>query len=168
MSDMTKLVQGYYRSRGIASAAFDADTLALLPLTQAHGSVIEYLDLVPASDYAIGGVRVHGRESMVLENTELVPGCMVSPHGFLAFASTEGGDVFVMETPTSEVFLLPHDLYEPNGMISGGWNENCTAFLPSLPVTPDNIKASCVGSLGHLGRFLTMIFNERIGQTLEW
>ena len=42
--------------------------------------------------------RIWSIENAVIENTQAVPGCALSPHGFIVFASTLGGDAYCVDT----------------------------------------------------------------------
>jgi hypothetical protein len=42
--------------------------------------------------------RIWSIESAIIENTNAVPGCALSPHGFIVFASTVYGDAYCVDT----------------------------------------------------------------------
>ncbi len=42
--------------------------------------------------------RIWSIENAIIENTDAVPGCALSPHGFIVFASTVYGDAYCVDT----------------------------------------------------------------------
>ncbi len=68
--------------------------------------------------------RIWSIESAIVENTDAVPGCALSPHGFIVFASTIYGDAYCIDTnvTTSEghhpVVLFSHETIEENASLS--------------------------------------------------
>ena len=55
-----------------------------------------YRQLNPA-DYIELKQRIWSIDNAVTENTQAVPGCALSPHGFIVFASTLGGDAYCVD-----------------------------------------------------------------------
>jgi hypothetical protein len=56
-----------------------------------------YRQLNPA-DHVELKQRIWSIENAVVENTEAVPGCALSPHGYIVFASTMYGDAYCVDT----------------------------------------------------------------------
>lgn len=136
----------------------DAGLLSTVCDLKPNDDVATYFATVPAIDVIVHGVRFMGPESVLLENTELIPGCYVSPFGFVAFASLESGEVFVVEASSGAVFLLSTEKYESPDEISPGWNEAHTDFLPDVPISSDNIKATASTSFDSIHDFLVASF----------
>lgn len=67
--------------------------------------------------------RIWSIDNAVIENTQAVPGCALSPHGFIVFASTLDGDAYCVDTNAltsaghHPVTLFSHEMVgEDDGM----------------------------------------------------
>lgn len=139
---------GIVRTNKFNVSAFVSDA-------QPNHEVTRYFACLPEKDVIIHGVRFMDPQSVMMENTELIPGCFITPHGFVAFASLESGEVFAIELSSGEIYLLPTEKYESADTISPGWNETRTDFLPDLPMTAENIKGTASVTFDSIRSFLT-------------
>ena len=68
--------------------------------------------------------RIWSIQNAIIENTNAVPGCALSPHGFIVFASTMCGDAYCIDTnvATSEghhpVVLFSHEMIGEDASLS--------------------------------------------------
>ncbi len=68
--------------------------------------------------------RIWSIENALLENTDAVPGCALSPHGFIVFASTLCGDSYCIDTNVTTpegqhpVVLFSHEMIEEDAQLS--------------------------------------------------
>jgi hypothetical protein len=76
------------------------------------------------------------------ENTQLLPGCEISPHGFVTIAATDTGDSVAADLLSGAVYLVSLDKFE-SGMISPGWKPDYSGFFDSIPITRANIISAC-------------------------
>ena len=159
MNGVRDLAASLWRSVGSACAD-GTGLLSTLCDSQPGDDVASYFATLPATDVIAHGVRFMGPESVALENNELIPGCHVNPFGFVAFASLECGDVFVVEASTSIVLLLSPEKYESPETISPGWNEAHTDFLPDVPISADRIKATASEAFDSIPPFLAASFHD--------
>ncbi len=98
-----------------------------LKRAQAAGFPEELLDLYrqcePESCIELDQ-RIWSIENAIIENTDAVPGCALSPHGFIVFASTMCGDAYCIDTnvATAEghhpVVLFSHEMIEEDASLS--------------------------------------------------
>jgi len=107
---------------------------------------------VPDKELQVGGFRLFSRDSLVEENTNLMPGCLVFPLSFISIAATESGDVFALDCETGNVLSLSHEKYNPDS-ISPGWNETFTDFLPDIPINRENVIRTAERSFVNLDSF---------------
>jgi hypothetical protein len=76
------------------------------------------------ADYIELQQRIWSIDSALVENKDAVPGCALSPHGFIVFASTLCGDAYCIDTNvvTSEgkhpVVLFSHEMIEEDAELS--------------------------------------------------
>ena len=82
------------------------------------------------------------------------------PHGFVTFATLADGDVFAMDVADGMVYQISHDLYDSECGISQGWNYDCSAFLPDLPITRDNIIKTAKRRFGSIDKYLEHLLKE--------
>jgi hypothetical protein len=68
--------------------------------------------------------RIWSIDNALVENKDAVPGCALSPHGFIVFASTLCGDAYCIDTnfTTSEgkhpVVLFSHEMIDEDAALS--------------------------------------------------
>ena len=162
MNRIQDVAASLWRSVGIAPAD-GSGSLSTVYGDQPSDDVVSYFAAVPSTDAIVNGVRFMGPESVLLENTELIPGCYVNPFGFVAFASLESGGVFVVEASSGAVLLLNAEKYESPDAISPGWNETHMDFLPDLPISPHNIKTTASVAFDSITEFLMASFHDHRG-----
>ncbi len=95
--------------------------------------------------------RIWSIEGALVENRDAVPGCALSPHGFIVFASTIFGDSYCIDTNVTTadghhpVVLFSHEMIEEDMPLS--------AILPFRK-----------GVAASLGDFLVRFTNETLGE----
>lgn len=95
--------------------------------------------------------RIWSIENALIENTDAVPGCALSPYGFIVFASTLCGDSYCidinMETVDGHhpVLLFSHEMIEDDAPISD--------------ITPLRVEVA-----PYLGTFLEQFVNETLSE----
>ena len=68
--------------------------------------------------------RIWSIENAIVENTGAVPGCALSPHGFIVFASTMCGDSYCIDTNVATsggqhpVVLFSHEMIQEDASLS--------------------------------------------------
>jgi len=68
--------------------------------------------------------RIWSIENALIENADAVPGCALSPHGFIVFASTLCGDAYCVDTNATDdrghqpVVLFSHEVVEEDSPLS--------------------------------------------------
>jgi hypothetical protein len=150
--ELSTLIAKLWGKEGVAS--LPPERIRLIQSEQLSENVIYYLNLIPVNDYWMNGIRFLCSESIAMENSELVPGCYIRPHGFLVIATLRSGDVFAVELSSEMVYLISTEKYESPGVICLGWNDTYTDFLPDIPVSVVNIKATSTLSFDSLLSFL--------------
>ena len=103
-------------------------------------AVTEYFQTcIPMNNIELSSVTMLSVDRILMENSELIPGCRCAPYGLITFAIDMGGDSFSVDVTDGQVYRLSAGEFESDEMISPGWNEDCTAFLPNVPITRENI-----------------------------
>lgn len=145
-SKLWKKLSNYDINNLLAELGLNSSTL--------HPSTATYLNNMPGLDMMINGIRFFCPDSILLENQELMPGCFLLPHGYLAIASLASGDVFVIDIDQAEILLIDSDRLDPDGTINQGWNTAFSEILPNLPLTKENIVTSAQLRCGSVLQFL--------------
>src|SRR6266540_1164212 len=114
---------------------------------------------IPRATLDRGLCRILSAADITSENQDLSPSHFCAPHGFITIAADSGGDGFSVDVTTGKVFYLSHDKYEADG-IHPGWNTDTTAFLPTLPITRENIINTSEGHWDTIADFLQEILDH--------
>lgn len=160
--DIQALTEQLWRACNVMRAP-EAFVLTGFTVAPPDPETARYFDCLPEEDAVLYGVRFMGPPSILMENTELIPGCFISRFGFVVFASLECGDVFAVELASGEVCLIPTGKYESAETISPGWNEARSDFLPDLPMTLETIKDTADATFGSISQFLSLSLSDQRG-----
>ena len=108
--------------------------------------------------------RIFSAADIDLENRDFIPSYFCAPHGFITIATELSGDAFSVDLIDGKVYHLSHEKYEADG-IHPGWNADCTAFLPTRPVTRENIIETSEGHWESITDFLDECLDYAVGNT---
>ena len=143
METTRQIIETFAGKAGLPQPSFIGWDFRSLSDAEACSSVIEYFsDSVPALTLDFGHLRLLSPTQLFQENTELIPGCEISPHGIVTIAATDTGDSVAVDLLSGIVFLVSHDKFE-GGMISPGWKPDYSGFFDSIPITRANIITAC-------------------------
>jgi hypothetical protein len=121
-----------------------------------------FSDSVPSSTIDLEILRILAPEHLLLENTELIPGCRVAPYGFITFAVTDCGDSVSIDLSTGSVYLVSTDKYEGE-MIRVGWKPDYRSLYDPIPITRANIIATCESHWPDIETALVALVTEEEG-----
>lgn len=117
-------------------------------------TVAEYFSsCVPSVRLPLDFSSIFATKDLLEQNRGFVPSYYCVRHGFITIATMRNGDAFSVDVRDGKVYVLSHEKYEKDG-IHPGWNEGCTAFLPVLPVTRQNIIETSDGYWDSIPEFL--------------
>ena len=117
-------------------------------------TVAEYFrTCIPDSQLDLNLYRIFSAADIDSENRDVAPSYFCAPHGFITIATQLSGNAFSVDVTDGKVYHLSHEKYETDG-IHRGWNADCTAFLPTLPVTRRNIIDTSEGYWVSITAFL--------------
>lgn len=143
MDSIRHIVSAFALQAEVQTPSFTNWDFKEVSLIEACPSAIQYFsDSVPSSTIDLEILRILSPEHLLLENTELIPGCRVAPHGFVTFAATDCGDSVSIDLSTGSIYLVSTDKYEKE-MISPGWKPDYSGFYDPIPITRENIIATC-------------------------
>lgn len=89
---------------------------ALAELGAPESLIAFYREFEPEADVEIGTVRLPTISSMIVENTDAVPGADLGPHRFTTFATTIYGDAYCFDWNAAEekhdapVVIMTHEV----------------------------------------------------------
>ena len=143
MKTTRQIIETFARKVGLPQPSFTGWNFRSLYDAEACSSVVEYFsDSVPASTLDFGHLRLVSPIHLSQENTELLPGCEISPHGIVTIAATDTGDSVAVDLLSGVVYLVSLDKFE-GSMISPGWKPDYSGFFDSIPITRANIITAC-------------------------
>lgn len=143
MKTTRQIIETFALKAGLPQPSFTGWDFRSLSDAEACSSVIDYFsDSVPASTLDFGNLRLVSPTHLSQENTELLPGCEISPHGIITMAATDTGDSVAVDLSSGVVYLVSLDKFEGR-MISPGWKPDYSGFFDSIPITRANIIAAC-------------------------
>jgi len=104
-----------------------------------HPSITAYFEAcVPDSPIDLGSFTILDESGIRQENSDLIPGCHIFQHGFVAFARESCGDVIAADLGTGRVYWISHEKYEGES-IEPGWKPDMSGFADPLPIDANNI-----------------------------
>jgi hypothetical protein len=113
---------------------------------------------IPSAKLDLDLYRILSAPDITSENQDFVPSHFCAPHGFITVSTDSCGDAFSVDVTTGKVFHLSHEKYETDG-IHPGWNADTTAFLPTVPVTRENIIRTSEGHWDSITDFLQEVLD---------
>ena len=112
-----------------------------------------YSQALSLTDLQIDSVRLLGKHNVMEEAFNLIPGCKVLEFGFIPIASTDSGDIYVVDYRTGKVFELSHEKYNLDS-ICPGWKSDYSGFMEDIPITQINIIKTACHSFSEVEKFL--------------
>jgi hypothetical protein len=163
MNPISNLVSEFAIQAGLQIPRFtswnfrDVSTVAPCPSAAQY-----FADSIPSETVDLGMIRILSPTHLLQENTDLIPGCRVANHGFITFAATDCGDSISVDLVTGYVYLILTDKFDGE-MIAPGWKPDYTGFLDRIPITRDNIIASCQAPWPDIGTALVALTTDEDG-----
>jgi hypothetical protein len=154
MKEILSQLARFAKQRSVSFGAFDPTPLFAGATYQFAPSVSEFFSTaIPSTKLDLGLYRICSAIDISAENQEFIPSCHCAPHGFVTIATELSGDAFSIDVTDGNVYQISHEKYEADG-IEPGWNADCTAFLPTLPLTRENIINTSEGYWDSITDFL--------------
>ncbi len=123
----------------VSFGAFDPTVLFAGASFEFAPSVTEFFaTCIPSAKLDLDLFRIFSATEITSDNQDFIPSVFCAPHGFITISTDSCGDAFAVDVTTGKVFHLSHEKYEADG-IEPGWNADNTDFLPTLPITRENI-----------------------------
>lgn len=120
MENFQPLIKQIEKVTGIAFHPADEEELLTLQEIGFPEIILDFYAKYAPDDYTEGKIRLWTIDDIFAENTELLPGCYISPHGYFVFASTEHGDSYCFdmnnlnEQGYPRIVLLSHEIVDEN------------------------------------------------------
>lgn len=160
MNQAIQQAAGIIGAEPIQFVPFDVTQLCKLPpRSLAIDAAMYFQTCVPISDLDLNGICILSADSIKEENLELIPSYLCLPLGYVSVARTDCGDAFAVDVQTGQVHLLSHEKFEGD-RIEPGWNDDHSGFLPSLPITRENVVTTAEGSWNSVSDFLAECLNH--------
>ena len=154
MKDLVSQLSRLAGQQAATLGAFDPASLFSGAHYDLAHTVAEYFrTCIPSSRLDLDLYRLFSAADIDSENRDFVPSYFCAPHGFITIATELSGDAFSVDVTDGRVHHISHEKYETDG-IHPGWNADCTAFLPTLPVTRQNIIDTSEGYWESIAAFL--------------
>ena len=108
---------------------------------------------IPSTRLRLELYRILAAADISADNHDCIPSYRCAPLGFITIATELSGDAISVDVTDGRVYQLSHEKYEADA-IEPGWNADCTAFLPPLPITRENIINTSEGHWDSISAFL--------------
>ena len=129
----------FAKQSAVSFESFDPTPLFAGQRYEFAPSVSEFFSTsIPSTSLNLELIRFFSAADIRSENQELIPGHRCAPHGFITIASGRNGDAYSLDVTDGKVYQISHEKFEADE-IEQGWNADCTAFLPALPISRQNI-----------------------------
>lgn len=131
----------------------------------AHPQFGEYLaSLSPQGVYAASGVRMLPHSGIRQEIQQLAPGARVFRYGYLAFATSIGGNAVCFHAPTGRVVWADHDSFGSNDIT---YKDRNTSDYRTVPFTLEHVAQAVVPLADDLEAFLANLMRDRLEERLD-
>jgi len=125
-------------------------------------TVSDYFANVPEAAIDSEAFTILSARDIYSHAKTVIPCCYTVEFGFVPIATELSGDTFTVDVTDGRVFLLSHEKYGSDG-IHPGWNDDCSAFLPTRSVNRESIIDTCEATWDSIADFL----DECLSQTME-
>ena len=115
--NLSKLIKKIQKKSGSEFGSASKQDIESLRKLNLPNTIIDfYNEFEPKDLCEIDFIRLHSILDIALENSEMIPGCEISRHGFIVFASTSYGDAYcfdlteLSDSLVPKIVLIPHDI----------------------------------------------------------